>query len=446
MFPDPERIQIILPVLSCIFLVLSFHRCIYGVIAYFIILNAKLGDMYPVLGAIRFELLAAVVVFASILQTRGFQNVLPKPDSLNKPLWIYFTLGMISVPLAVDIGTSWENGGYTLLKLMLFYIMVVSSIENTSDLAKIVWAMILISGWIAYEPFYNFITGNIVLERYGEIAYGRFGAATGHVALANTLSQAVPIAFYWAISQKGAFKTSTVYILLSLLVLGVVISKSRGGFVGLVAIAAGITYQSKSRGKTAVILIACFFLLLPLAGTEYLNRISTITGGISQSRSTSDRYEGLVHGISMLIKRPLLGVGIGCYAEARRRFFHYYFYAHNLYGELFGELGIASISWFVWIYMIFKKSNFLKTRLKSQDIETKRIYNLLCAVQVGLFTRLVIGNFSHCQLIWFWFFMAGITQSIYNLTDVDITLAPQETNGHSDSNSEKHASSTGLTI
>lgn len=402
--------------MSIIMLALSLKRSVYGVIAYFMILNAKIGEMYPVLGAIRFELVAAVIVLLSLLlQAHGLQNASPNKYQLNKQLWIYFALGMISVPLAMDVSTSWTNGGYALFKLMLFYIMVVASIHTSRDLNKIVWGMILVTSWIGYEPIYNFITGRVVDLGYGDVAYGRYGAATGHVALANTLSQCIPIAYYWANSQRRKGIRAAAFFLMGFLVFGVIISKSRGGFVALSAIAIGITYLSKNRTRTGAFFVLAAILLLPFVGRDYISRISTITGGIFQSRSTSDRYMGLVHGISMMKKRPILGVGIGGYAEARRRFFNYYFYSHNLYGELFGELGLASIAWFLWIYLIFKKTGEMKKLLSDTDPETVKLYNLLCAVQVGLFARLVIGNFSHCQLIWFWFLMAGLTIGIQNL-------------------------------
>lgn len=402
--------------MSCIFLALSLKRSIFGVIAYFIILNAKLGDMYPILGAIRFEFVAAVIVLLSIfLQAHGLQNILPSKNSLNRALWIYFGLGMLSVPLAVDATASWNNGGYTLFKLILFYVMVVASVHDRDDLTKLIWGMILVTGWIAYEPLYNYITGQVVESGYGDIAYGRFGVATGHVALANTLAQAVPVTYYWAISQKSRALKIAAFFFILVLVVGVIISKSRGGFVALAAVAAGVTYLSKDRIRTAAIVAMALVLLLPFAGRDYISRISTIREGVFQSRSTSDRYLGLVHGISMMIKRPVLGVGIGAYAEARRRFFSYNFYSHNLYGELFGELGLASISWFLWIYLIFKRTARLKKKVTGIDPESVKYHNMLCAIQVGLFTRLVIGNFSHCQLIWFWFFMGGLTIGLENI-------------------------------
>lgn len=412
MLPAAESIQIILPVISIFFLFLTFKKSVYGAISYFIILNSKLGDMYPALGALRFELIAAIVVLVSIvLQKEGLKNIFPGRNELNRPLWILFVVGMVSVVQAVDVTYSWNMGGYGLLKLVLFYIMVVASINDRNDFVKMVWAFVLITSWTAYEPVVNYLSGAGEKQGYGEIAIGRFGAASGHVALANTLNQGIPLMFFWTLSCKKWRKLFS-WALLALVVVGVVFTKSRGGFIGLIAIGAGLVFFSKNRIKSCIVVVCLFIFMIPFAGQDYLAHMSTITQGHAASRSASDRYLGLVNGVSMMIKRPILGVGIGCYPRARSIYFNYFFYSHNLYGELLGELGLASFFWFYWIYSIGKRASWIKKRLPEKD---RLVVYILNGVQLGLFVRLVVGNFSHCAFIWFWFFMAALVVSCENI-------------------------------
>ena len=334
--------------------------------------------MYPILGAMRFELIAAIIVLASIFFAgKGILNLSPQVSKINTAFWIVVAIGMLSVPQAVDIAESWENGGYNLLKMALFYVMVVSSIQDFNDLTKMTWAFVLVTAWIAYEPVTNFIRGIGGEQAYGEIAYGSYGVATGHVALANTLSQGLPLTFFWALSERRGLKKTILWILVALLTLGIIFSKSRGGFIGLVMVGVCYIYFSKKRLKATLIVILLLVFALPFAGEQYMSRISTITQGVS-GRSSGDRLEGLVNGISMLIKRPVLGVGVGCYAKARSIYFNYYFYSHNLYGELFGELGLASAAWFFWIYLMFRTSSRLKTYLDEENEQHQfyRVYQL----------------------------------------------------------------------
>ena len=415
MLPKAESIQIVLPIVSILFLIFTFKRSVYGTISYFIILNAKLGDMYPVLGAMRFELIAAIIVLASIFFAgKGILNLSPQVSKINTAFWILVALGMLSVPQSVDIAESWEQGGYNLLKMALFYVMVVSSIQDFNDLTKMTWAFVLITGWIAYEPVTNYMRGIAGEQAYGEIGYGSYGVATGHVALANTLSQGLPLTFFWALSEKNAVKRGLLWALVALLTLGIIFSKSRGGFIGLVSVGLCYIYFSERRLKATLIVILLLIFALPFAGQEYMQRISTISRGAT-TRSTEDRIAGLKNGISMMIKRPVLGVGVGCYARARSLYFNYYFFSHNLYGELLGELGLSSAAWFFWVFLMFRNANRLKASLKEEDEQHQFYYSILTGVQSGLFVRLVLGNFSHCAFIWFWFMMGALVVGIEHL-------------------------------
>jgi hypothetical protein len=341
-------------------------------------------------------------------------------------------IGMLSVVQSIDVQVSWDNGGYNLLKLACFYIMVVASIRDEKDLRLMVWGFVLMSAWIAYEPVVNFIQGNTSDHGFGAVAYGRFGAATGHVALANTLSQAVPLTYFFAKAEPTKWKRILLWCILGFLVCGIIFTKSRGGFVALMAVAVGIVVTARQRGKAGVVMLLFFICLLPFVGAEFSSRIATIGDGIYGSRSSSDRYLGLVNGIEMMVKRPILGVGIGAYAEARSQYFNYFFYSHNLYGELFGELGLASAVWFLWIWALFRRSQEIKVRCRHDgEGGSPNLYiNLLNGVQIGLFTRLVIGNFSHCAFIWFWFLMAALIVAADHLTRENISMQQEKTLPH----------------
>lgn len=415
MLPSNESIQIILPIASFIFLAMGFYKNIYGVIGYFIIMASRLGLLYPELGEIRIELIAALIVFSSFLtKTDSLSEIIHEKNIIHKLLIALTIVCFLSMLFAVNIPVSWELGFLEYIKVLLFYLMIIASIKTVSDLKIFTWAFILITVWIAYEPLYNYFSGNYIDHGYGAVAIGSVGAAEGHVALANTLSQAIPITFFWYKYQNTNLQKFLLIIIAGTLAAGVILTKSRGGFIALIAVGMGLIYFSENRRKAILITIVMIIISLPFVGGDYLERISTIGHGIYGSRSSSDRYLGLVNGIDMMVKRPVLGVGIGCYAQARSMYFNYYFYSHNLYGELFGELGIASVVWFLWIYHIFKRSNSIKREIISKGYNN--IYAvLLTGIQIGLFTRLVIGNFTHSAFIWFWFVMAALVVSIDNL-------------------------------
>ncbi len=416
MLPSAESIQFILPAASILLLILSLKNPVYGVMSYFIVLNAKLGDMYPALGAIRFELVVAIIVLLRIfVSLRGLGNILPRTSPINGAFWIFMVVGIISMAFSVDPSTSWDFGGYFLLKHAILYLMIVSTVLTTADLSKFLWVFILVTAWIAYEPVANYMSGIVSEHGYGSVAYGRYGAAAGHVALANTLNQAIPFIVFFALAGKKRLPKIISFAVLVLLVFGVYASKSRGGFLGLIIVFMGMVYFAKNRLRAVAIAGFFFVIFFSIAASDYISHMSTIKEGVHASRSSSDRYLGLVNGISMMIKRPIIGVGVGCFAEARGRYFHYRFYAHNMYGEVLGELGIASIAWFYWIYAVFRKTKEIKKNLDAYKENNAFYFNIIKAIQLVLVLRLFLGNFSHGYFIWLWFMLAALTVCIQNI-------------------------------
>ncbi|HOE31441.1 MAG: O-Antigen ligase [Firmicutes bacterium ADurb.BinA052] len=409
MLPSAESIQIILPIVTFACLLATFKRPVYGAIAYFIILNARLGDMYPALGAMRFELWAALFVLARVFFAQeGLTRALPDRSPVNKAFWILFLVGMLSVPQAVSVSESWEAGGYDLLKLALFYVMIVCSLRDRHDVELFVWAFILNTTWMAYDTISSHMQGTTTEHGYGAVATARFGDGAGHVALANILNQGIPLTFFWASAARGKWKRLILWLCFFAMVTGIVLSRSRGGFLGIVLMTVAVIYCARNRAKVALGFAIILILLLPFAGRQYMDHMSTISHGIHGSRSSSDRYLGLVNGISMMMKRPVLGVGIGCFARARSIYFGYYFCSHNLYGELLGELGMGSVAWFYFVYIMFREGQRLKKRLAASGSSMTQYINLVRGLQVGLVMRLFLGNFSHCAFIWFWFVTAAL--------------------------------------
>lgn len=409
MLPVPEAFDPVLTYSALLMLALGFYRSIYGVMGFFIIMEGKLGEVDPRLGAMRIELVASIIVLAQALLTRGgMMRVVDFTNRSHKYIVAFFVIAMVSVLQSVNINVSWNNldsGGYFLLRLMIFYVMLVGALETREDIDKMVWAFLAMALWAAYEPFYTHLYGLGVDHGYGSVATGRF---KGHVGSANTLTQALPIVYFFFLAKKSKVKKAVILCSGIIMVSAVVFTKSRGGFLGLVAVGAGTTYLSENRKRALLISGGVLAAILAFAGTSYLDRIATIADGVHASRSSSDRYMGLVHGIAMAARRPLMGVGIGCYAYARGLFFNYRFYAHNLYGEVIGELGMMSAFWFLWIASIIRGAARVG-HIRTGDLEQDRYFILLSrAVMLGIAVRLFLGLSSHCAYIWYWFLLSAL--------------------------------------
>jgi O-antigen ligase len=138
---------------------------------------------------------------------------------------------------------------------------------------------------------------------------------SGHVALANMVLQGMPFLWFMGVCNRGKLLKLVGVILFSLCLYGVVVSGSRGGFIGLVVLLFCLTIFSKHKLLMiglGVFLILCIPIIAGSNYMDYMNKMLSLEI-LDVDLSAGSRATGLKHGLEMMVKRPILGVGPGCY-------------------------------------------------------------------------------------------------------------------------------------
>ena len=407
--PNPESIRLILVVISFLLLIGMFKKPFYALISYLIIMMTRPGLYYSSLGSLRIELVVAVIILVVIFASGRLSRIQIQTDPICKMVFILFGVMALSMLQAFDFTTSWDRMNQ-FLKVFLFFIMVVTLIDDEKDIEVILWAFSIITTFIAYTAIYNYLSGNIVTSAGGTItdyAVADKGMGSGHVALANITLQAMAIPWYLGVcNHKIWLKISGGFIFL-LCLYGVVISGSRGGFVGILVLFVLMVYFSQHRFPMIICGLAFMFIIPLISATGYMEHMDTILGLFTgdSGLSGSSRISGLRHGFEMMIQRPLLGVGPGCYPVARKAWFGWGLWSHNLYGQIMGDLGLSGVI----VFFLFLR-NYLKKALSLKDIYKQNpakvaVFN---AIIVSTSVRLALGMVSHSLYIFFWYLLAAI--------------------------------------
>ena len=126
--------------------------------------------------------------------------------------------------------------------------------------------------------------------------------------------------------------------------------------------------------------------------------------GPENARVSGDgRLEGLVKGLELIAAYPATGIGPGSWRPAT----HSPLEAHNLYGQLCGEMGFAGVLTFGAILGCFA-ANLLWMRLQRRHDPAGPndfTYHVAGAVGMSIFLLLFEGNFGHnlYRHNWLWF-------------------------------------------
>lgn len=418
--PSPESVLLIGTAGIALLLVLSLKNPFYGLLAYFGVMITRTGLYYPALGAIRIELIVGLFVLLQILlRGRLFTKKLGlNYNPVSKYIFLFFLVILVSFSQAWDYGLSWNYAVLEFIKVYVFFIMVITLVESEIQIRQFLWAFAIFTILIDYEGLYFYFTGKSTYVLQGiNVAIASEGFASGHVAAANMQLQCLPVMVYLVLGEKKTILKIIACSLVFLSIIGVIASGSRGGFLGLIIFLFLVVYFSKRRMWSLILCGLGVIISIPFLSATYLNWMSSIIN-YTDEVSASSRVGGLINGLEMMIKRPLLGVGPGCYSLARKAWFGWGLEAHNHYGQLMGELGIiGTVVWGFLIYSIFKNLREAKTIFKVKG--KTNIYFIIISIQIAILVRLFEGMFSHSLYVFFWYMMAALSIVIVKIMEIN---------------------------
>jgi O-antigen ligase len=408
--PSVITIYFYVNIVNAVLLIFGFVNPIFGMLSYFTAMMTRPGLYFPIFAKIRIELIIGLIVlFQIFISGKSITKKLSfSYDPTNKYMFLFFIVMLLSFFQALDWDVSWNNGVLEFIKIYVFYIMIMVIIEDLKDVKLFLWAFAVLTILTNYEGLYLYLTGTESYVFQGiDVAISSKGFSAGHVAAANMQLQALPVMIYLIIIEKRIPLKIFACVLASLSTIGVIASGSRGGYLGLLCIALLLVLYSKRKALTSLLITVSVLCLLPFMKGAYLSWMGSITK--VSDVSAHSRIDGLINGIEMMIRRPILGVGPECYPLARKAWFGWGLDAHNQYGQLMGDLGICgTVIWTIFIVSVFKNLNIAKRIVEGyKEFEEFRLITI--AMLISLIVRLFEGMFSHSLYVFFWYAMAALS-------------------------------------
>jgi O-antigen ligase len=144
-------------------------------------------------------------------------------------------------------------------------------------------------------------------------------------------------------------------------VLATVLSFSRGGFVGLIAVVAYSWFKSPRKLLSIIIVVFLLLIVIFSAPQEYWDRINSITAEGMDAGTGAERLFFWKLAVEMFKDHPIMGVGQGNFPYNIRYYQPpdgYYgrsmsgMQAHSIYFTIISELGIIGIIIFVPLFFV----------------------------------------------------------------------------------------------
>ena len=224
----------------------------------------------------------------------------------------------------------------------------------------------------------------------------------------------IPIAVALGLSKAGLFRKLVYFGTAGLMVGAVIVTFSRGGFLGLVAATFILVRRlgRKNKGMTTAALVFAAILFLALAPGAYSSRLGSIFNSAADlTGSSAQRNEVLKRSVWVALRYPIFGVGIGNFRHKSPRNLE----THNAYTQVAAEMGMAAMV----IYIMFLVHPIRRLRLiENQSLdnpEQRRFYYLSIGLQASLVGFMVSSFFGAVAYQWYVYYLVGYAIGLHRV-------------------------------
>ncbi len=340
--------------------------------------------------------IATLIVF--IPTQLGLENKITAWTTEVKLVLLLLGLGLLSVPFATDQLKAWTS--FTEYSKVVVMFIVMANVVRTEKRLKALMLLILTATCIlSIAAINDYATGKFMPR--GDRIEGLIGGLFDNPNdLAIHFVTFVPITVGLALGSRSLI-AKVLYLLSGILAtIGIVVTFSRGGFLGLVFALGVLVWRLLPRNRVlfvtiGALLIGLFFVIAPGA---YRSRIGT-----TSDASALARTDELKRSIFIALRHPILGVGMDnftLYSNDDHA-------THNAYTQVASEMGLAAAA----IYLLFLISTF--KRLSKIGDKTNmggkrsRLDYLAIALQASLVGYMVSSFFASVAYLWYVYYIVA---------------------------------------
>jgi hypothetical protein len=365
-----------------------------------------------------YELFPALATFSGLAMALGLFTLLayvPSQLALEgtltaRPREVVLVLmlcgaGVLSIPLAIDRGVAVQTLTETFIKAVLMFIVIVNAVRTERRLMGLLFLSLAVSCFLSLNAVNDMRLGRNTVEGYrvGGSLGGMFGNPND---MAVHLVTMVPVAVALMLTADNRIARSLFGACAALMVAGIIVTYSRGGFLGLVFAVLVLVWKIGRRNRAASALLLALGLLgtLAIAPGNYMGRLASIVDpSLDEVGSASMRRELLFRSVGVALRNPVTGVGMGNFPVVSVQ----KFVSHIAYTQVAAEMGLAALV----IYTLFMVSPL--RRLQQIETETegdrrhRRPHYLAIGLQASLVGYMVSTFFVSVAYLWYVYYLVG---------------------------------------
>jgi hypothetical protein len=378
-----------------------------GLFLFTIVLYFRPYELIPALSSVTsmaFWIAVPTIVVFVVTQFSLEGNLTARPQEINIVL-LFVGTAVLSIPLALSPSEAWAEFNSAFIKAVVMFIVMVNVVRSERRLRALLWLGLAVSVFLSFNAISDFRAGRLLVTgtRVAGVIGGMFGNPND---MALHLVTMVPIAIALFFTRRNLFAKSIYLLCAMLLVAGIVVSFSRGGFLGLLGAGGVLAWKLGRKNRLAVALCVIFaaVTLFLIAPGDYGSRLGTIANVSSDlTGSSSQRYALLIRSILVSLRHPLFGIGMGNFHFMALR----ESVSHNAFTQVSAEMGLAALALYVWFMITPLRRLRIIERETFTTRKTSRFYYLAVGVQAAIVGYMVSSFFASVAYQFYVYYLVG---------------------------------------
>lgn len=413
-----------------------------------VLLGRTLGS--PQLAGVAVTALVGIPILAHLFKRRGFVF---DYTVLLMLLFLGSLLGSSFLAVDTRIAFAWVIG--YIVEGVVLYFLLLNAVRSLGVLRAAIWTLLLVSAALSSLGLYQEMTGKYRTQFGGlaqrnteremeeetdrrartsvQVGNRAAGPVGGPNRFAQILIVVAPLAFFRVRDTRSRLGRLIALGCLLLILAGIAITYSRGGFLAMVGLILLMIFMGYIRWWQMLVAGVLLVGVVAVAAPGFLARIDTMRT-LPQLLSQRDTVAGqgairgrlteMLAAVHVFFDYPVLGVGPGQYTpfysmkymenpDIAFRAIDKVRRSHCLYAELAAETGIVgSLLFFAIVGTMGARLWRLRARFKRRDPE---LSNLAAAFWLGLMGYLgtaVFLQLSYQRYFWLFLALAGATVQI----------------------------------
>jgi probable O-glycosylation ligase (exosortase A-associated) len=331
-----------------------------------------------------------IVACATLLGYFVFELTQRSPKLLSNLLLILLWLQLaLSTAFANSVAVAWPKF-LEFTKIIVIALLITAMVDSERRMRWLLLVTVVSIGFLSFRA-----NVGILLSRGAAPVAGPGGAFEDNNDFALLLNMALPMMIYGGRGEPKRWLRYGCYALALMTVTTVIFTRSRGGFLGLCAVALVLALKTKYKltGLMAVLVIGT--ALLAIAPQDILDRLRTIKTGRATDASASQRIRAWRVSLRIIADYPVLGIG------ARNILQLYEKYgdpedtrvSHNAYLQMAVDAGLPALALFLSViglcyWRLRKARKILRARAPDSPL-----INYSHGMEVALIGYLVSATF-----------------------------------------------------